>query len=134
MTEDRLAVRLDIARQAVIRLAEAAALPEDSITRDATIKRFEFSWEAVWKCMQTHAQFQGFEGAGPRQAIRHAFTTGIVATPEAADAWFRMLDDRNRTTHLYDESSSQEVYEHIRDEYVVMLGTMVETLRRALGS
>lgn len=49
---DRLTQRIDIARQALGTLQEIAALPYDKLLRDASIQRFEYSFEALWKAAQ----------------------------------------------------------------------------------
>ena len=38
--------------QALRRLEEALAKPEDPIVRDACIQRFEFTFEMAWKALQ----------------------------------------------------------------------------------
>jgi len=41
--------------QALRRLEEALAKPEDPIVRDACIQRFEFTFEMAWKAVQSYA-------------------------------------------------------------------------------
>ena len=128
MTRDRLLELIGIAQKAVARLDEAVGLPESSITQDATIQRFEFSWETLWKCLQGYAQYQGLDGSGPRQAIKNAFACGLMQTANDVDVWYEMLDDRNRTTRLYDENTAAEIYQRIRSSYRESMLRMADRL------
>jgi len=46
------------------RLREAALMQGDDILRDATIQRFEYTFEAAWKALQYYLQYQGLEAGG----------------------------------------------------------------------
>ncbi len=93
--------------QAVLRLADALAQPEDEFLRDASIQRFEFCFELAWKSVQTVAREFGQEASSPRAALGIALRNGWVSD-EAA--WLDMLDARNRTSHTYREATAREVY------------------------
>ncbi len=45
---EQLAVRLTAAQKALASLAEALGLPFSVIVRDASIQRFEYTFESVW--------------------------------------------------------------------------------------
>lgn len=79
--------------RAANRLREIASLQGDDILRDATIQRFEFTFEVAWKTLQMYLQYQGYETTGPRQALKQAFTHGLIQTPEEADIWLAMLEE-----------------------------------------
>lgn len=93
--------------QAVLRLADALAQPEDEFLRDASIQRFEFCFELAWKSVQTVAREFGQEAPSPRAALGIALRNGWVSD-EAA--WLDMLDARNRTSYTYREATAREVY------------------------
>lgn len=93
------------------RLQEALALPPTRIHKDATIQRFEFTVELSWKTMQEAARFIGEEALSPRDAIRIAARTELIADPES---WFAMLVARNLTAHVYRESIADDVYEEAK--------------------
>ncbi len=84
----------------------------DSILRDATIQRFEFTFEIAWKTLQLYLLHQGLETTGPRQTLKQAFVDGLIATPEEADVWLAMLEDRNLTTHTYREAVAESIGPH----------------------
>jgi nucleotidyltransferase substrate binding protein (TIGR01987 family) len=94
------------------------ALKEDiakgSIILDGTIQRFEFTFELAWKLMKGVLALQGIDAATPRQVIKEAFKAGIITDGEG---WILMLEDRNITSHIYDESQALMIYRKIKDRH-----------------
>ena len=131
MSKERFTERQAEVRNAAARLRDAVAQPESSIVRDAVIQRFEFTFELVWKALQLYLEHQGLECGGPRATLKKAFTEGLIATPEEADVWLQMLDDRNLTSHAYDEALATRIYRHVAQDYVTLLermSTRIQTL------
>lgn len=62
--------------QALRRLEEALAKPEDAIVRDASIQRFEFTFEMAWKAIQRYALAEGVECVSPRDCF--PFRLGLI--------------------------------------------------------
>jgi nucleotidyltransferase substrate binding protein (TIGR01987 family) len=94
------AVRLRSLTDALARLEAALAQAKTEWTRDAAIQRFEFSFELAWKAVSVCARSEGMEARSPREALRIAHRLAWI---DDEDLWLRMLDDRNRTTHTYNE-------------------------------
>ena len=111
---------------ALARLADALRQPKTEWTRDASIQRFEFSFELAWKAISRFARDEGLEAPSPKQALRTAFRFGWI---EEDPGWLRMLDDRNRTTHTYHEATAEEIYARLPEH----LGRM-ERLAARLGT
>jgi nucleotidyltransferase substrate binding protein (TIGR01987 family) len=124
MSKERFIERQAEVRNAAARLQEAVAQPESSIVRDAVIQRFEFSFELVWKTLKLYLERQGHECGGPRPTLKKAFADGPIATPEEADAWLQMLEDRNLTSRAYDEALATRIYQHVVRNYAALLGAM----------
>ena len=93
--------------QALERLDEALARPVDPVIRDAAIKRFEFTFEMAWKAIQAQARREALDCLPPRDCFRTAFRLGLIENDER---WMRMVEDRNRTAHTYNEKTAQDVY------------------------
>lgn len=89
------------------RLKEAADLPPTTIHQDATIQRFEFTFELSWKLINTIVRENGVDVYGPKNAFRAAAKLGIIDNPVE---WFKFLEARNYTVHVYDEKTAQWVY------------------------
>lgn len=132
MREERFAERQADVRESAARLAEAAAQPESELIRDATIQRFEFTFEVVWKTLKLYLERQGHECGGPRATLKKAFAENVISSPEEADLWLRMLEDRNLTTHAYNEALAGQIHGHIVRHYAPLLSGMaakIQTLR-----
>jgi nucleotidyltransferase substrate binding protein (TIGR01987 family) len=111
--------------RALARLEEALARPVDPIVRDACIQRFEFTFEAAWKAIQARALLDGVECVSPRDCLRAAFRLRLV---DDDARWMRMVDDRNRTTHTYNETVAQSIY-HALGDYASLLGDLLARLK-----
>lgn len=124
MDKQRFSQRQHDFLRAASRLREIASLQGDDILRDATIQRFEFTFEAAWKALQMYLLYQGYEVLGPRQVLKQAFTHGLIQTTDEADIWLAMLEDRNLTTHTYREALAEAIAAHIRARYAASLHDM----------
>jgi nucleotidyltransferase substrate binding protein (TIGR01987 family) len=129
MSEERFTERKTDMSNATRRLIEAVQQPESDILRDAVIQRFEFSFELVWKTLKLYLERQGHECGGPRPTLKKAFTEGLISTPEEADVWLQMLEDRNLTTHAYDEELAIRIYQRIVGRYAELLGVMADKIQ-----
>jgi nucleotidyltransferase substrate binding protein (TIGR01987 family) len=94
--EEPHSTRVVFFEQALRRLKEGLARPEDPIVRDACIQRFEFTFEMARKAVQSFALGEGVECVSPRDCLRTAFRLGLV---ESDPRWMAMVEDRNRTSH-----------------------------------
>jgi nucleotidyltransferase substrate binding protein (TIGR01987 family) len=115
--------------QALARLEEALARPEDAIVRDACIQQFEFTFEMAWRAIQERARAEGLDCVSPRDCFRTGFRLGLLGQDRR---WLAMVEDRNRTTHLYDEETAGKVYRAIPG-YVQLLRGLLARLQDAEG-
>ena len=129
MSKERFIERQAEVLKAAERLREAVTQPENSIVRDAVIQRFEFTFELVWKSLQLYLQHEGLECGGPRETLKKTFAHGLIASAEEADTWLKMLDDRNLTTHAYDETLASQIYRHVAQDYAPLLTRMAQHLQ-----
>jgi nucleotidyltransferase substrate binding protein (TIGR01987 family) len=89
--------------KAVAALGRALSLPEDDITRDASIQRFEFCVELAWKVSK---RWLGTDTSAPKQVIREMGQAGLIADVEL---WLEAIDQRNLSPHTYNEDLAREV-------------------------
>ena len=129
MSKDRFIERQTDVRESAARLAEAVAQTESDLIRDATIQRFEFTFEVVWKTLKLYLERQGHECGGPRPTLKKAFAENLIPTPEEADVWLEMLEDRNLTSHAYDEELASRIYSHIVGSYSDLLNHMARKIQ-----
>ena len=116
---------------AVARLREALndyrTNPLDSI-RDGAIQRFEFCAELAWKTMREYLLDQGYtELNSPKATVRQAFAYGMLRD-EAG--WLNLLNDRNLTSHVYDEKTAESIFERIESVYLALFDEVIEYIGR----
>ena len=109
---DRLAQRLADAARAVATLGDILREPFSIIVRDAAIKRFEYTFEAVWKAAQLYLSNEGFDVMSPRGVVRTSVLAGLLNPGQAEEA-LAMVDDRNLTVNLYKEAVAQQIFERL---------------------
>ena len=85
---------------------------------DGTIQRFEFTFELAWKLAKSILDYQGIAAGNPRDVIKEAFAQNFF---KDGDAWIAMLEDRNRTSHVYDEEQVLQIYHKIKKKYYSLL-------------
>ena len=129
MSKERFLERQADVRESASRLAEAVTQVESELIRDATIQRFEFTFEVVWKTLKLYLERQGHECGGPRPTLKKAFAENLIPTPEEADLWLTMLEDHNLTTHAYDEALAKSIYSHIVSDYAALLSGMAQKIQ-----
>lgn len=108
-----LSLRLEEASKAVATLAEIVEMEFSIIIRDATIQRFEYSFEATWKALREHLkEKEGIPCNSPKSCFREALRLGLLTEEETAHC-LEMTDRRNDTTHTYREEIAQAIYREI---------------------
>ena len=89
------------------RLKEVIELKPTRINKDATIQRFEFTFELGWKTMQVYIKDQGLECFGPNNCIREAARIKLIDNP---GQWIGFLKARNLIAHTYNEKLADKIY------------------------
>ncbi len=75
--------------------------------------------ELAWKTLQDILNSRGYPNIkGPKPVIKQAFRDGIINNGQD---WINMLEDRNKTSHLYDESLALRIFKDIQNLYFVLL-------------
>ena len=99
---------------ALSRLEESLAedVTQSTTIIDGTIQRFEFTFELAWKLLRLMLLREGVEASTPRAVIKEAYRAEWIADGEG---WIDMLEDRNQTSHLYDEKTSTAIYRKIKE-------------------
>ena len=86
----------------------------DELLQEGLIQRFGYTHELVWKVMKDYAEYQGYTDIrGSRDAIRKALQIGLIEDKR----WMETIEDRNLTSHNYDDDVASEIYENIVQVY-----------------
>lgn len=62
----------------------------------------------------------------PRACIKEAFKMGII---EDDEIFLDMLEDRNLTSQIYDESTAEKIFERIKKAYVPQFEKTLNSLK-----
>jgi nucleotidyltransferase substrate binding protein (TIGR01987 family) len=107
-------------RKAFSQLSKAAALAQQreltELEQQGLIQAFEFTHELAWNTLKDFLESRGrLNLFGSKDATREAFGAGLI---ENGDAWMQMIENRNETTHTYDEETADEIADAILSRYV----------------
>lgn len=87
----------------------------DEMIKEGLIQRFEYTHELAWNVMRDYAVYQGNSSiGGSRDATREAFQLQLVSDGQV---WMDMIGSRNKTSHTYNETTADEIYGKILQEY-----------------
>ena len=108
---ERLQLRYQDAVKSLGTLKAIVPEPFSQIIRDATIQRFEYTFEAFWKCLKEYLrEKEGVIAASPKSVFRELFSAGVLSEQETV-ACLEMTDRRNDTVHTYQEKVAQMIYQ-----------------------
>lgn len=103
--------------------------PKSMIVRDATIQRFEYTVEAFWKMLKVYLlEVEGIDAASPKSVMREARNAKLLSDGDVALS-LQMIDDRNISTHLYNEAMAEQVYKNIVQYFEFMQQVLVKVLK-----
>ena len=115
MTEPKALQSLHNLGRALERLREALQEPEaNSLAVDGTIQRFEFVIELYWKTLRRLLADEGILANTPRESLQRAYQAQWLMDETA---WLEMLQDRNESSHTYDEATARRIYTNIKRNF-----------------
>lgn len=127
MSDERFTLALDHFERALARLHEVLAQPENEFIRDATIQRFEFTFEAAWKAMYRWLRARGVDvDEDAYSSLPEAFKRRLITDEKR---WGEMRKYRNLTSHTYNEPLAIEVAAFVRTDAAPMLDALAQALR-----
>lgn len=128
---ERLNLKCKDAVQSVKSLEDILKEPVSIIIRDATIQRFEYTFEAFWKFV--HEYLKNKEGKicnSPKSCFRELFALEIL-NEEETEKCLVMTDMRNTTSHTYKEEVAKAIYAQI-PEYCVLMKKTISRLEKEI--
>ncbi|WP_278286627.1 MULTISPECIES: HI0074 family nucleotidyltransferase substrate-binding subunit [unclassified Clostridium] len=99
--------------------------------RDSLIQRFEFTYELTHKTLKEFMKYLGvtLENSFLRTIFKKAYVNNLIS---ADKVWISLLEDRNSTSHMYNESLTDEVAKRIVEEYIDAIGVLILNLEKLL--
>ena len=103
--------------------------PDNEVLTAGLIQTYEFTFELSWKTLKDYLEMEGFDVPSPRSTIRQAFQSGYI---QNAEDWMQALNDRNLTTHTYDDQIAAKVIGDINEKYFFILEELYQSLKAKL--
>lgn len=132
---EKLKIKYDAFTNALDRLNEAIEVGKkenNSILCDATIQRFEFVIELAWKLMKEYLESENLVGFNtPKMVVKEIYKIGLINNGET---WLDMLNDRNLTSHTYDEETAKQIYHNITKEYISELELFKTSIKEKIDN
>lgn len=108
MNSEKLDKNLINFKKALNRFKEVLQEPESAIVMDATIQRFEFSYELMWKTLKNFLEdIHGIRVVSPGQVFKEAYRLSLI---EQEDLFLEMIHSRNLLSHTYNEELAKDIY------------------------
>ncbi len=121
---------LEKLEKAYIKLKEGVDSAKDELDKDGVIQRFEFTFEALWKTLKIYLEYLGIKKDSPRACAKEAFKMGYL---EEDEIFLDMMEDRNLSSYIYDEATSNKIYERISKVYVKYIDGVIKNLKNKIG-
>ena len=123
----RFEERKEDLKKAANKLNEALRGDASDLEIDGILHRFEFTFELAWKTMKDCLEEQGIVGkiGSPREIIKEAFSAGLI---DNGEVWIDMMLSRNELSHLYDEETSREIYDNMKEIYILEINKLIQKL------
>lgn len=76
-------------------------------------KRFEYTYEALWKAVKEFLRLRGLECYSPRACFEALFKEGLISE-EVAETLFEAILIRNSLVYIYDEEAAFNYFEKLK--------------------
>lgn len=105
--------------KAFAQLKGAVELSEErelsKLEEQGLVQAFEFTHELAWNVLKDFLEAHGLKDMyGSRDATRQAFKAELI---QDGEAWMKMIDSRNQTSHTYDETIAAKIVADIIQIY-----------------
>lgn len=93
----------------------------NELERAGVVQMYEMTVELAWKLIKDYLETQEMYVKTPRDAVKEAFRVEIIRD---ADLWLKALQDRNLTSHTYEEIVVDELVRSVRERFLPMFGEL----------
>jgi len=102
---------IDSLRESLDWYRDESTVAPSEILRDSAIQRFEYTYELGWKMMRRWLEANigatYVDGISRKELFRMAAEQRLIDDPLK---WFEYHEARNQSSHTYDESVAQDVF------------------------
>ena len=117
----------ELSEAVVLRNSRALSILE----KKGLIQSFEMVHELAWNVIKDYLEaVAGTSGLlGSRDTTREAFKRGLI---QDGDTWMQMIVARNKTSHIYDEATAEEVIRLTCQQFTPCFQALLDRLSPSL--
>jgi len=121
--------------EALVKMEAQSEISDYELVRDSVIQRFEFTYEITWRLLRLFLEKVKLVSldqlTSPRQIFRVAAQVNILSSADLKIV-SDIIEDRNKTTHTYDEEVAEEIAHKLR-LYADFMKSIIEQISRDVG-
>jgi len=87
--------------------------------RDSVIKRFELTYDLLWKYLREYIITEGITVDSPKKVFQHCLSLGLINTEKTKEL-LDLSEDRNLTVPAYDMDTADRIAEDIKKYHTVI--------------
>jgi len=113
---------------AALERAVTAAQERDlnEMEEQGLVKGFEFTFELSWNLLKDYLESKGFKDFhGSKDTFKLSFQEGLISDGEL---WMEMIDNRNRSSHTYEESIARQIISVVLTKYFTKFKELSEKI------
>lgn len=112
-------------KEGFLKLQEGVNAAISELEKDGVIQRFEFTFELLWKSLKIYLEHQGIIVKTPRDSFKAAFKIGVISKEQD---FLNMLEDRNKTSHIYSKEESEAIFDRIKSFYLSNIQQIIDKI------
>ena len=106
---------------------------QKDILIEVVTKRFEYTFESMWKCLKEILLEEGIQALSPLSCFQEAFHAGLI--PKEHEAIFpTMVKKRNEIVHIYSDEDAEEIFIMIKDSFAQAIFALLDSLKTRRSS
>lgn len=131
MKKTEVILAIEKLKKAFKKLEESVKIAKDDLHKDGVIQRFEFTAELIWKTLKIILEYNSIDtSGGPKVVIKQAFKFGYIPDDEII---LDILEDKNISSHIYDEKTSDEIFKRISEVYIKKISEIINHIESKLN-
>lgn len=127
--QEKINYRIKNLEKMIVNLEHAVRAEKDQsgFVIDASIKRFQLSFDLFNRALKVILEHKGLNPQFPRDVLQAAYQNQLISDEKT---FLEMLKDRNETSHTYDQSIADEIYDHIKHKYAPLLKKETNNIKK----
>ena len=124
--------KIDQIETALVSWRNSLEMPFSDISRDAAIRRYEYSFELLWKVAKVHLkEKEGIDCFSPKSCFRELRNI-LKISEEDVEICIQMSDDLNLSVHTYSEKMANGLHGKLKS-YLDVSEKILSEIRKKIA-